>query len=92
MESHGHVCEWTERDTWTPGARTQAVSSLPGEFAEGLGIPAANVHAILDYMGGGFGSKFNVDRWGIECAKLAKEAKAPVKWMLEREPELTVAG
>src|SRR6202035_2747646 len=44
------------------------------------------------YMGGGFGSKFSADRWGVECARLAREAGAPVKLMLERAPELTVAG
>ncbi len=43
-------------------------------------------------MGGGFGSKFSPDRWGIECAELAREAGAPVKLMLERDAELTVAG
>jgi xanthine dehydrogenase YagR molybdenum-binding subunit len=43
-------------------------------------------------MGGGFGSKFSPDRWGIECAKLAKDAGKPVKLMLERDGELMVAG
>ncbi len=92
MESHGHVCEWTDDQHLETWSTTQAVSSMPGEFAQGVGIPAANVRSHTNYMGGGFGSKFNVDRWGIECAKLAKDAKAPVKWMLEREPELTIAG
>ncbi len=92
MESHGHVCEWTDDQHLETWSTTQAVSSMPGEFAQGVGIPAANVRSHDNYMGGGFGSKFNVDRWGIECAKLAKLAKAPVKWMLEREPELTIAG
>ena len=91
MESHGQVCEW-EGDTLNAWCSTQGVSSLPAQFADGLKVPASSVHAVCDYMGGGFGSKFNVDRWGIECAQLAKEAKAPVKWMLPREPELTVAG
>jgi xanthine dehydrogenase YagR molybdenum-binding subunit len=84
--------EWTDDQNLTAWCSTQAVSGLPGEFGEGLGIPASNVRVLCQYMGGGFGSKFNVDRWGVECANLAKEAKAPVHWMLDREAEMTVAG
>jgi xanthine dehydrogenase YagR molybdenum-binding subunit len=47
---------------------------------------------LTEYMGGGFGSKFSVDRWGVECAQMARDARAPVKLMLERDAELTVAG
>src|SRR5690606_13752347 len=92
LEAHGQVCEWEDENHMTAWASTQAVSSLPGQFAEGVGIPAANVRVLTDYMGGGFGSKFNVDRWGIECARLAKETGAPVKLMLDRDAELSVAG
>ncbi|HSS76380.1 MAG TPA: xanthine dehydrogenase family protein molybdopterin-binding subunit [Thermoanaerobaculia bacterium] len=92
MEAHGQICEWTGPDTLNAWCSTQAVAGLAGQFAEGLGIPAANVHVVTDYMGGGYGSKFSVDRWGIECAKLAKLAGAPVKLMLDRRAEITVAG
>ncbi|MGH9340072.1 MAG: xanthine dehydrogenase family protein molybdopterin-binding subunit [Acidobacteriota bacterium] len=92
LEPHGQVCEWESDQNLTAWCSTQAVSGLPGQFAEGLEIPAANVRVVTPYMGGGFGSKFSVDRWGLDCARLAKEAKAPVKLMLERDAELTVAG
>jgi len=92
MEAHGQICEWTGPDTLNAWCSTQAVAGLAGQFAEGLSIPAANVHVMTEYMGGGYGSKFSVDRWGIECAKLAKLAGAPVKLMLDRRAEITVAG
>ena len=92
MEAHGQICHWTEPDHLTAWCSTQAVSGVASQLAEGLGIPAANVRVIADYVGGGFGSKFSVDRWGIECARLAKLAGAPVKLMLDRHAELTVAG
>ena len=38
-------------------------------------------------MGGGFGSKFAPDSQGIICARLAQQAKAPVKLMLDRKEE-----
>ena len=44
-------------------------------------------------IGGGFGSKFSPDRWGIVAAQLSKKAGGePVKMMLERRAELEVAG
>lgn len=92
MEAHGQVCEWEDEETMTAWCSTQGVSILPAQFAEKVGVPAANVRIITQYMGGGFGSKFSADRWGIECAELARQAKAPVKLMLERDAELTVAG
>jgi xanthine dehydrogenase YagR molybdenum-binding subunit len=92
LEAHGQVCHWTSPDHLTAWCSTQAVSGVAAQFAEGLGIPAANVRVITEFMGGGFGSKFSVDRWGIECARLAKLARAPVKLMLDRRAELTVAG
>ncbi len=91
LEAHGQVCEW-EGDKLTVWASTQNVSGLPGAFAEALEIPAANVRIITQHMGGGFGSKFGPDRWGIECARLAKETGRPVKLMLERDLELEIAG
>lgn len=91
LEPHGNVCEW-EGDQLTTWSSTQAVSAVPGQFAEALGVPASNVRTICQYIGGGFGSKFSPDRWGIEAARLAKDAGRPVKLMLERDAELTVAG
>ena len=92
MEAHGQIVEWTGPDALTAWCSTQAVAGVASQFAEGLSIPPTNVHVITDYMGGGYGSKFSVDRWGIECAKLAKQAGAPVRWMLERRAELATAG
>ncbi len=92
LESHGQVAEWTDAEHVTVWASTQNVSGIPGQIAEKVGIPAANVRCITPFMGGGFGSKFSADRWGIEGVELAREAGAPVKLMLERDAEIAVAG
>jgi xanthine dehydrogenase YagR molybdenum-binding subunit len=96
LESHGHVTEW-QGDALTVWSSTQAVSGMASEFVDGLGqqgikIPANNIHVITQYMGGGFGSKFAADDWGIACAQLSKKTGRPVKMMLERDHELMVAG
>ena len=43
-------------------------------------------------MGGGFGSKFGADVWGVAAAKLAKEAGRPVRMFLDRAQEHLIAG
>jgi xanthine dehydrogenase YagR molybdenum-binding subunit len=92
LEAHGHVCQWTGAESLRAWSSSQAVSGAATQFAEGLNIPASSVQVTTDYMGGGFGSKFGIDRWGVECAELARQAGAPVKLMLPRDAELTVAG
>jgi xanthine dehydrogenase YagR molybdenum-binding subunit len=86
LETHGCVCEW-DGDKLTAWVSTQAVIQTAQQFAQALKIPQANVHTITQYMGGGFGSKFGPDSQGIICAKLAQQAKAPVKLMLDRKEE-----
>lgn len=92
LESHGAVCEWDAEGRLTAWCSTQNVSLLPGQFAEALGVPAENVRVVCEHMGGGFGSKFSPDRWGIVCAQLARDLGAPVRLVLERDEELAVAG
>lgn len=96
LEPHGQVTEWNGDDltVWTS---TQNVSGMAGEYVDGLkqqGITVAanNVHVISHYMGGGFGSKFAAETWGVACAQLSKKTGRPVKMMLERDHELMVAG
>ncbi|MDZ4859256.1 MAG: molybdopterin cofactor-binding domain-containing protein, partial [Candidatus Hydrogenedentes bacterium] len=44
------------------------------------------------YMGGGFGSKFDSGRWGRICVEYAKLTGKPIKLMLERDQELMIGG
>ncbi|MFZ0820176.1 MAG: xanthine dehydrogenase family protein molybdopterin-binding subunit [Candidatus Acidiferrales bacterium] len=96
LESHGSAAEW-DGDKLTVWASTQSVSGLSDEYSKSLtanGIPvtAQNVRILTPVMGGGFGSKFPADTWGISAAALAKKAGRPVKMMLDRDQELMVAG
>ena len=93
LETHGAVAEWTDNDHLLMHVSTQYVSGIPGQMAEVIGIPAANIRQVQENIGGGFGSKFGPDRWGIYSAKLSKKAGgAPVKMMLSRAEEFEVAG
>jgi xanthine dehydrogenase YagR molybdenum-binding subunit len=93
LESHGSIAEWTDSDHLFAHISTQNVSGLAGQYAQALKIPEGNVHVHQDHVGGGFGSKFGIDRWGSYTAQVSKKAGGkPVRVMLERDAELEVAG
>lgn len=91
LEPHGTHAEW-KGDDLDIHMSTQAVSTTPAQFAEGLEIEMSNVTVTADYEGGGFGSKFAAEEWGLATAKMAKQAGKPVRLMLDRATELKVAG
>jgi xanthine dehydrogenase YagR molybdenum-binding subunit len=93
LESHGSISEWTDQEHLFTHISTQNVSGIPGQMAEPLKIPATNIRVHQDHIGGGFGSKFSPDRWGVFTAEVSKKAGGkPVRIMLERDTELKVAG
>ncbi len=93
LESHGSISEWTDDDHLFVHISTQNVSGVGNEYAAALKMPISNIHVHQDHIGGGFGSKFGADRWGIYTAQVSKKAGGkPVRVMLERDAELTLAG
>lgn len=93
LETHGCVVEWPDEKSIKTWISTQGVSSVGKEFSDTLEVPQTNVNVICQFIGGGFGSKFQADRWGVEAAQLSKANRGKaVKMMLERDSELLVAG
>ena len=85
--------EWPTDNELLVHISTQNLSGIAPQIAEPMGIPAGNIQVMQQYIGGGFGSKFSPDRWGIAATQLSKSAGGkPVKIMLERAAELEVAG
>jgi xanthine dehydrogenase YagR molybdenum-binding subunit len=91
LEPHGQVSEFRDGElhVWPS---TQAVSGYAGQLTQAAGVPANKIHIDCQYMGGGFGSKFGADAWGVACVELAKKAGKPVKMLLDRDLELMIAG
>ncbi len=92
LEPHGQTISWSgDKLEYFPS--TQNVSGIAGDIGRAINVPATNIHVHMDYMGGGFGSKFPSDLWGSEAAYLSKESGGkPVKLFLERATELQIAG
>jgi xanthine dehydrogenase YagR molybdenum-binding subunit len=95
LETHGVVAAW-EGDQLTVYASTQGIFSVREGLAEALGIDRKNVRVICDHMGGGFGSKLGPSATGsafaVAACRLAKQAGAPVKLMLDRHQEQLSTG
>ena len=92
LESHGNVVEW-KGDKVNLYPSTQNASGIGGDLSQNLKVPAGNVHSNMQYIGGGFGSKFAADLWGAEAARLSKASNGrPVKLFLDRATEQMIAG
>lgn len=93
LEPHGLTAKFSSDGKITAWASTQAVQVTAGELASTNEVPITDVTVLTPVMGGGFGSKFGADIWGITAAKLSKQAGGrPVKIFLDRVQEHLAAG
>ncbi|QDU95088.1 xanthine dehydrogenase family protein molybdopterin-binding subunit [Lignipirellula cremea] len=91
LEPHGSTVEW-KGGKLNAYLSTQNVSKTDDGFAAALDLTADDVDVHCEYIGGGFGSKFRPDYWGIAAAEISKATGRPVKFMLTRDQELKIAG
>jgi xanthine dehydrogenase YagR molybdenum-binding subunit len=92
LEPHGQVSE-IQDGTLYVWPSTQNVSGYADRgLSDAAGVPQNKINVDCQFMGGGFGSKFNPGKWGTVCAQLTKITGRPVKLMLERDVELMIAG
>ena len=91
MELHGCVARWDGKRL-TLWESTQGVFGVQQRVATLLEMPLANVRVIGNYMGGGFGSKLQADKYNLIAAVLAKLTARPVKLFLTREESFLCVG
>lgn len=91
LEPHGSTVEWKDGKLLAY-LSTQNVSGTDEGFARDLQLTSDDIEVKCDYIGGGFGSKFAPDFWGISAARISKATGRPVKFMLTRDQELKIAG
>jgi xanthine dehydrogenase YagR molybdenum-binding subunit len=92
LEPHGSHAHWQESGELVVHLSTQNVSGTAGQYTMPLGIDASKVTVNCEYIGGGFGCKFEVGEWGVACAALSREAGKPVRLHLDRATELKSPG
>jgi len=92
LETHGLVAEWDDEGNLTAWCSTQGIFAVRDALAGHFQLDASKVRVICEHMGGGFGSKFGPEREGIIAASLARQAKRPVKIMLDRKEDQICGG
>ncbi len=92
LETHGSMAQFEKDGSLTLYVSTQNTFACKAEAVKTSGLPDDKVRVVAEMVGGGFGSKFNIDASGRAAIELAKLTKRPVKVMLTREGEHTTGG
>ena len=92
LETHGVVVDYRGGGEATVYASTQGTFTVAGDAADILGLKESDVTAVVEHMGGGFGSKFGLDIPGDIACQLSREAKRPVHLLLDRKGECSLVG
>jgi carbon-monoxide dehydrogenase large subunit len=73
-------------------ASTQGVHMVRSGLAGRLGLEPEKVRVLAGDVGGSFGLKFGTSREEVACAAASKHLGRPVKWIEDRNENLTVSG
>ncbi|HEV3166370.1 MAG TPA: xanthine dehydrogenase family protein molybdopterin-binding subunit [Isosphaeraceae bacterium] len=97
LETHGSTVQvegsGDKPDKIVAWTSTQSVMAAANEFAQRFKVQMTDVTVHTDYMGGGFGSKFGAESWGLAAAELSQKAGGkPVRMFLDRIQEHVAAG
>ena len=92
LETHGITVDFRGGSEAKVYASTQGTFGIAEEAADPLGLKANEIETIVEYMGGGFGSKFGMGFEGELACQLSKLAGKPVHLLLTRPVEFTSAG
>ncbi len=92
LETHGATVDYRGGAEAKVYASTQSTFAIPQGAADALELKTEAVESIVEYMGGGFGSKFDLGFEGQLACQLAKQAGKPVHLLLTRPAEFTSAG
>jgi len=91
MEPHAIVADWRS-DGLAVRMSTQFTAGVRQELANEFGLPLNHIRVVVDAMGGGFGSKSSLGNYGRIAVQLSREARSPVRIILDRKEEQTDAG
>jgi carbon-monoxide dehydrogenase large subunit len=93
METRGIVAEWAAASgELTVHAATQSPHEVRGFAARLLGINEHKVRVVARDTGGGFGQKVLPQREDMAVILAARRLSNPLKWIEDRQENLTTAG
>jgi carbon-monoxide dehydrogenase large subunit len=93
MEGRGLVASFdTETGHLTVHSATQGVHMVRSNIAARLGMDESDVRVLAGDIGGSFGLKFGTSREEIAVAAVSRLLGRPVKWIEDRNENLTISG
>ena len=87
IETHACVADYGPDHQVTVWANTQAPHPLKHRLSAVLAIEPEKIRVIPPYIGGGFGSKIDLDTTHVACVLLSKKSGRPVKIINTREDQ-----
>jgi 4-hydroxybenzoyl-CoA reductase subunit alpha len=87
LETRGCLAFFSHSGKVTVWSTTQSSHTLRPRLAQVLGIPVGNVRVILAKMGGGFGSRLDMDSIDPIAVFLSKKTGKPVRIINTRDEE-----
>ena len=91
MEMHAVIASW-DNGKVTAYASQQIVNDATIAISDTFQIPKKDVRVVAAYVGGGFGSKLNVERHVIMAVMAAKMVGKPVQVTVTRQQMFTNTG
>ena len=91
MELHAVIASW-DNGKVTAYASQQIVNDATIAISDTFQIPKKDVRVVAAYVGGGFGSKLNVERHVIMAVMAAKMVGKPVQVTVTRQQMFTNTG
>lgn len=91
MELHAVIASW-DNGKVTAYASQQIVNDATIAISDTFQIPQKDVRVVASYVGGGFGSKLNVERHVIMAVMAAKMVGKPVQVTVTRQQMFTNTG
>ena len=91
MEPRGILAEWRDGGL-TVHLSSQAPHLMQEEFSKSFGLPQSSVRVITPFVGGAFGSKFDLAEEDYLTVIAARETGRPVKWIETRREHLLTIG
>lgn len=92
LEPHGSVAQWDGEDSLTVWDSSQATFMVRDGLAADFKLDSKSVRVITEHVGGGFGSKLSKRDYTVMAARLARQAKAPVRLVLSRREDFLCTG
>jgi 4-hydroxybenzoyl-CoA reductase alpha subunit len=89
LETHVCVADYDPDHQVTVWVSTQAPHPLKQRLATVLSIAPEKIRVIPPYVGGGFGSKIDLDTTHVACVLLSKISGRPVRIINTREEQFT---